>query len=261
MEGATKARHKFWRLVMTSFGDFVSGRHGAPYTIISGIISVVAIMLAISLDGVPLIWRMILVVVPFVSFMLVASGYSFYNVWKVQYKKALSLEKSNSELLDRLSPKIELLIDGNGVSEDMDAKRVQLVVRGKTKAPLINCEAFLEQLSRLGEFPHSMMEEPLRCEWSNSTGNEKFRRAIPDGVAQRVNLFVITRSGGRRLFPLVEFPSEQLSMGINMGGRFKVSMAIAADNAATFKEMFLFEWKDFDQITLRPWTECASSAH
>jgi hypothetical protein len=55
------------------------------------------------------------------------------------------------------------------------------------------------------------------------------------------------------MIPLVEFRKEQLALGINMPGRYKVSMAVTANNSPTIKESFLFEWKDFDNISLTPW--------
>jgi len=257
MEGATKDSQIFWRLVVTRFGDTVSGRHSAPYTIFSGVVSVAAIILAVSLERVPLIWRIVLIALPFVMFLIAGFIYSVYRVWKDEHKKVLSLEASNLELTDRLSPKIRLSIDGDGISEEMDAnglftKRAQFVVRGIDKAPLINCEALLEQVNRLGDFPETMMEEPLRCEWSNATGQEQFKRTIPDGVSQRANLFAITRSE-RKILALVEFRKEQLVLGINMPGKYKIAVAITANNSPTTKESFLFEWSDFNNIRLTPW--------
>jgi hypothetical protein len=117
----------------------------------------------------------------------------------------------------------------------------------------------MEQVHRLDGTSYPMLEGSIRCEWSNAVGDEKYRKTIPEGMTQRANLFAITRSEGK-LKPVVELYKQQLMVGINMPGRFMVSIAITtrnSPNSLTLKEHFLFEWTDYNNIKLTPWPKAS----
>jgi len=60
----------FWRLVGRAFGETMTGRHSAPYAISSGVVSVASVILAVSVDSLPIIWRIGLVAAPFLLSLL-----------------------------------------------------------------------------------------------------------------------------------------------------------------------------------------------
>jgi hypothetical protein len=184
---------------------------------------------------------------------IVAIGAGFRAVYKVW----LGEHKKNVKLIEDFSSKVNISVsDNNGISEDvsngMVTKRVQLVVDGITSAPLVNCEARMERVIRLDtRIAVSLIEEPMRFEWSHVGEDDKFKTTIPEGIPKRVNLFAISGHEGR-LIPLAEFYKEQLALGINIPGRYRVDMAIsAAGKTKTLKQSFILEWQDFYNITLR----------
>jgi hypothetical protein len=129
-----------------------------------------------------------------ITFLIIIVVWLFEASFRI-YRRAISeadvaeaeTDAAKTELHRKLSLKIQISIDGNWISEDTDSagvttKRVQFVAKGKNKAPLVNCEALIEQVYRLGsdsQIQAKIMEEPLRCEWSNTSGDENFEVQYP----------------------------------------------------------------------------------
>src|SRR3954468_18973310 len=97
----------FWRLVGRAFGETMTGRHSAPYAIFSGVVSVASVILAVSVDSLPIIWRIGLVAAPFLLSLLAYFVFAAYMVWKEERNERMILA-------DRLTPKLRLDFDANG---------------------------------------------------------------------------------------------------------------------------------------------------
>jgi hypothetical protein len=163
-----------------------------------------------------------------------------------------------ADLNSRLSPKIKISVAGKGVSEDIDVngartKWVQFTVQGATNAPLSHCQAWLERVDRLdanSEIEFSLMEEPLRCEWSVTNDTERYSFNIPVGLQRRVNIFAVTWE--RPIVALVEFCKLKLQREINTSGIYRITVLVTADDAPPLRATFRFECQNYNNVYLVP---------
>jgi hypothetical protein len=180
-----------------------------------------------------------------------------FFVWREEHRKFLEEHEKVAGLAARLSPTINISLDGDGVSEDIDihgiyTKRVQIVVQSLTNVPLIDCEILIEKVDRVEEKSMvSLMEEPLRPEWSNPPDySKRFDKiTIPEGISWRANLFAIDKEAGP-LQPIIPAYKRNLVEGIAIPGTYHVRVAVSAKNARVAKRTFLLKWSDYEHVSL-----------
>jgi len=164
-------------------------------------------------------------------------------------------EVSERVLISSLKPKIGIQIDKarQGVANISHPthKWVQFIVAPVTAAPLVRCEAWVKQIERLNadnESSASLVEEPVRCEWSQRTEEERLRVTIPAGLSQRANLFFVSEEKGP--IPLMEPAKPTLATEITTSGRYRISVVVTADDAPPETASFLFECQSFRNVWL-----------
>jgi hypothetical protein len=124
-------------------------------------------------------------------------------------------------------------------------KWVQFIVCCATNAPLTDCEAWLTKVERLdGENPENLVPEQVRCDWSQLSDK---KLTIPPLREQRVNLFVL--SGGR-VNPKVEHIKIRLDQEMQRPGKYLVQVLVTAQNAPSLPASFVFEWRNFGDVSL-----------
>lgn len=120
---------------------------------------------------------------------------------------------------------------------------IQVSVEAATTAPLVDCEVRLIDMRRLNDdgTSESIVEEPVFCLWSQAHPGEERRMTIPEGVPQRVNLFL---RDSLRIIPQATVSPEKIRLteGLAPPGRFKVSLAFTAKDTRTIRRSYLFEW-------------------
>jgi hypothetical protein len=91
-----------------------------------------------------------------------------------------------------------------------------------------------------------LVEERVNCEWSQRI-EQKITLRPP--LEQRVNLFAFHNT---EAFPVPRVTPSKITLarGIQVPGRFRVNVVVTADNAPSVSETFIFEWRDFDNVTL-----------
>lgn len=189
-----------------------------------------------------------------------------YFVWAHERNQLLAFQ-------DRLSPKIHVSVDGDGIltvptQDGALSKWAQVIVESITDAPLVDCEVWVKGIYRLnpdGSDMASILEESTRCEWSQRRGPESFTVTIPPKVKQRANLFSLleTPSVERPIpapQPTLEFAKLILTTEIQYPSSYRVYLTVTAKEVPSREESFVFDWKDFDRLTLKQEAPVASGA-
>jgi hypothetical protein len=194
----------------------------------------------------------------------------FFNAPVTAYDKKQceinSLLSANRVLNERLRPRINIFLDPihrgvievpTDISEPPNPPRrehskwIQFSVSCATDVPLIDCEAFLTSVQRLNEHDNviaQLVEEEVNCNWSQQSAA---KITIPPLRIQRVNLFSIYPA------PLLVRPETnpikfKLNDAIQTPGRYRLNVLVAAKDAPPRTESFVFEWRDYQHVTLAP---------
>ena len=114
----------------------MSGSLGVPLTIIAFFVENSAARIALAITAITCIF------------------FAAFFSWREEHHKWLAEKRKEDALNAKLSPVIDISINGNGVAEDIDyndlhTKRVQFVVRGMTRAALVECQAQMEVVDHL----------------------------------------------------------------------------------------------------------------
>jgi hypothetical protein len=181
-----------------------------------------------------------------------------YGVWRRERMARNASDAKTAVLKDRLSPKIGISINANGIADEKDrsgtllAKRVQVIVKSLTAAPLLECQAEIERVERLeSRGPNILLDEPLRVEWGNVDENEKFGKiTISAGAQKRVNLFSISCVPGATLIPVIPTIKQEFMEGISKPGQYHVHVLVSSLSAPAVRREFILDWHDHENITL-----------
>jgi hypothetical protein len=132
-------------------------------------------------------------------------------------------------LKDQRSPKIGISIHGNGIADERDgsgtvvARRLQVIVSNLTDASLVGCQAEIERVERIDSRGSILLDDSVQVEWSNVDEAEKYRKiTIPAGTRKRANVFAIVP--GAPLFPVIQYPKQELIEGTARPGKYHVSL-------------------------------------
>jgi hypothetical protein len=200
--------------------------------------------------------------------------FAAYWVWRVQYQRAKKLE-------ERLRPKIQVSLDrltmgitdlpteisGFPQQKGPLSRWIQFDVTCATDAPLEECEAWLVGVERLinERAAEHLVEERVRCGWSQISDS---KITIAPLLTQRANLFALYeyaasyRPGaattaspqipsGALIEPQTVPQKLRLRDGIKHPGRYRVRVVVAAKDTPSVPASFIFEWRDFHNITIR----------
>jgi hypothetical protein len=183
---------------------------------------------------------------------LVCAAFASYRVWKPERFRVRELE-------ERLAPKIKVSLDpsygiriaetrlnlppGVPAQRGPDSKYVQIMVRSATDAPLIECEARLIRVERIGdrEMTEVILTEPTFCTWSRMEGEEQKRMTIPAKISQAANLFRV-QQGNPRLDTLTTNVHYDFDAEIQRAGNYKLTIAVYAKDCPTEIISLIFKW-------------------
>jgi len=73
---------------------------------------------------------------------------------------------------------------------------------------------------------------------------------LPGRFPQRVNLFSLSEIEGSELIPTVEYKKTELVTLIQTPGKYRISISITSQDAVNADASFVFEWENFDNISL-----------
>jgi hypothetical protein len=177
-------------------------------------------------------------------------------VWAKERAARNEAEAKQAELAARLTPNMQIYVDGSGIrerpTESASGKWVQFTVQGTIDTPLNQCEAWITQIDRLNandEVVLSLVEEPIRCEWSQMKDDERLQLTIPPRVPQKANLFFVGQQNPTHLIPLVEPRQITLLNEIQTPGIYRISVLVHA-NRVSLAAAFKLEWRDYGHIIL-----------
>jgi hypothetical protein len=181
-----------------------------------------------------------------------------YGVWRRERIARNASDAKVVTLQDRLTPKIGLLVNGNGIVEERDrsgsplAKRVQIVVKSLADISVKDCRAEIERVERLTDDGSTIiLNEPLRVEWGNVDQSDKFGKiTIPAGTQRQVNLFVIERGSSERVTPVIPDPKQEFMESISKPGKYKVLVLVSSLSSIAVRRQFILDWQDYEKITL-----------
>jgi hypothetical protein len=187
-----------------------------------------------------------------------------YGVWRRERMARNASDVRTAALEDRLSPKIGISINANGIADERDrsgtlvAKRVQVIVKSLTDAPLVGCQAEIERVERLDSRGSILLDDPLRVEWGNVDEGDKFGKiTIPAGAQRRVNLFFISCVQGAPLVPVIPALKQEFMEGVSRPGKYKVCVLVSSISATPARQQFILDWYDYENITLLSVSETA----
>lgn len=176
---------------------------------------------------------------------------------RLYYAEKRRADVAEQSLADALSPKIRIFInpDVNGVmeipvsSEAIPGKWVQFSVSCATDAPLVDCEAWLTSVERLddaGAVQKQLVEERVHCGWSQIDLRKITLKPL---LEQRANLFSFD---SRLSTPTPEVIPRKFTLQneIKVPGRYHIKVVVTADNAPSIPATFIFEWRDYNNVTL-----------
>jgi hypothetical protein len=126
-----------------------------------------------------------------------------------------------------------------------DSKWVQLLVKSATDAPLIACEARLLNVERVNDdgSTEPISDEPIYCEWANTPPEQRMRMSVPAGVTQPANVFSVHDVADPELKPeTLPHVKPGLLREIQAPGKYRLNIAVSADDAPTVPKSFLLEW-------------------
>jgi hypothetical protein len=169
---------------------------------------------------------------------------------------------------ERLKPKINLSLDertrgvafaptefmGSPPRSGPPSKWVQFCVSCATDTSLIDCEAFLTSGYKLDDTDQptgeQLIEEDINCAWSQ-LGETKV--TIHPLRVLRANIFSIYESLDRIVVKPETVPMKiRLRNAIQTPGRYRLQTLVTARDAPSKTESFIFEWRDFNNVTLTP---------
>jgi hypothetical protein len=110
-------------------------------------------------------------------------------------------------------------------------------------------------MARTGRFvahlnvqPTPLMDEALRCDWALTKVDERYKLNIASGSERAINLFSMTPGG--KPIALVEFKKLKRQNGIEHPGRYRLVARVTAYDSPPAVGSFIFEWQDYDNISL-----------
>jgi hypothetical protein len=173
-------------------------------------------------------------------------------------------ETAEQQLAEHFSPKIRIFLDSTtkGVMElpteiqgpgllrqrGPSSKWVQFDVACAANAPLTACEAWLVSVERLDgpDAGYQLVEERVRCGWSQLSAQEITIRPL---LTQRANLFSLYEN--QPGIKLEAIPARvRLTNEIQKPGRYMIRVLVTAQGAPSEPAWFIFEWRDFANVTL-----------
>jgi hypothetical protein len=141
----------FSRAVVSQWRQAVTGEHSALYWLAGLILAILVPVFA--WDQASNVWLKALLAAGIPIVLLITSMISaMKNAWTIE-------RTERHRLAEQLSPKITVSLDGdiegNGVTtlpyeSGEQTKWVQVLVQSATNAPLVNCEAYITHIKRLG---------------------------------------------------------------------------------------------------------------
>lgn len=177
--------------------------------------------------------------------------------WSVRQENN-DLKKEISELKERLVPKIRVFLDSKdkGVREypttaGSSAKWVQFCVSCATDTALTACEAFITSVTKIDgdEIGSELVEESIHCNWSQLPESD-IKITIPPRVVRYVNLFTLYDGIPLSVVPQTTPLKLRLPEAIKIPGRYQVEVVVTAENTMSAPAMFVFEWRDFNDVNL-----------
>ena len=183
-----------------------------------------------------------------------------FAVWRREREARKSSDAERASLAERLSSKISISVEGNGiltipVSSGALSKWAQIVVQSHTDVALEECEVWVRDIKRLSPGDADMVsivDEAARCEWSQRGGAEQHRLTIRPGIRQRANLFKILEEETPTPIPhpTLDFVKILLQIEIEHPSRYRIYLAVTAKDAPTELASFIFDWKNFENVSL-----------
>jgi hypothetical protein len=183
--------------------------------------------------------------------------FAAYRVWKPERDRVCDLEARltpNIKMNDgcvREYPTVREMPPPVPPQEGPCSKWVQVGITPITDAPLIDCEALLTSVDRIGQNGklQTIETEPIFCPWSNVGGT---RTIIRPGVVQWANLFSAYEDSAQLKLE-VSPPKLNLAKEIQKPGKYRLCIRITARDTPTQSRSYLFEWDgSFRHITLTP---------
>jgi hypothetical protein len=186
------------------------------------------------------------------------------------YRERDRAANAEHELQSRLSPKISVSLDedcgGIRIVETRinpaepsvtrhpspPEKWVQIKVISATDAPLIDCEARLVRVERVGsaETAIPILTEPTFCTWSMMTQSEQKRMTIPAKIPQSANIFSIAQ-GSTHLVTRTAHVHVGFDQEIQKPGRYRLTIGVSAKDCPTEIIVLILEWGgSYDKITI-----------
>ncbi len=243
MQGMETAKPTFWGFIRVISGDWMAR--------MSGPASVPLTILAIYLEG-PWV-KAGLIILAFICAWIAA-----YRVWAAERERVRVLE-------DRLSPKIDVYLDRDGVrtvetriglppSEPQrrgpDSKWVQIIVMPATDAQLVDCEVRLLRAERINDDRTAtvILTEPVFCTWSNMPAGTT-RMTIPSNVPQASNIFS-ANDGSTELYMQTSPIKCEFRDQIQRPGTYRLKIGVSAQDCLTNVKTFLFRWSSYNSISI-----------
>jgi hypothetical protein len=132
------------------------------------------------------------------------------------------------------------------------SKWVQVSVSCATEAALEECEVWMTGVERIAEASpgEKLLAEDARCKWSQYDSGRSI--SIRPLRTQRANLFSLYQ-GSPDLRVEADFVKFRLRDGIQQRGKYLVTL-VASAQGDTRSELrsFIFEWHDYNNISLKP---------
>jgi hypothetical protein len=184
-------------------------------------------------------------------------------------QKTLLVAQSEAvSLSDRLKPRIKIFLDdttkgvtvsptliGNPPRRGPPCKWLQFCVSCSTEASLMNCEAILTGVHRLGDddevINEQLVEEHVNCCWSQQS---ELKVTIHPLRIFHANLFSVQETemtpSGVVVKPETSPVKIRLHDAIQIPGRYRLDVLVTAQEAPSGLASFIFEWRNFADIKL-----------
>jgi hypothetical protein len=188
-------------------------------------------------------------------------------------QETANAQASNLILHERLRPRINIFLNqtnqgvtlapmemppekpGDVPRKGPPAKYVQFCVSCATDAPLLECEGLLTSVHEIDPdnkiIGPELVEEHINCAWSQMTD---IKITIPPLRVNYVNLFIVLERPhdptGWQVLPETRPMKIRLRDAIQIPGRYRLDVLVTATSAPSKTERFIFEWHDFDHVTL-----------
>ena len=188
----------------------------------------------------------------------------FIEPSKLFYREKDRADAAERELKRRFTQQITVFLDPDlhGVTENPteiaaipprgpSSKWVQFSVSCATNAPLVDCEAWLTSVRKIdgNAVGPQLVEEHIHCHWSQREGEKKI--TLPPLLIQRANLFSLYENfQPTAIVPQTNPPKIRLRDAIQQPGVYRVEVLVTAQGAPSFPASFIFEWRNFTDVTL-----------